>query len=702
MLPPLVRDRVSRRLDEASGVPVVLVWGIAGAGKSTAVRHWLATCPVRHAVLRLDERDDDPTRFWSRVGIALGAHAPTDGGALDRVDALLEALDQGEPGVLVLDDLHALSNPTLHESLGYFADRMPAHVQLVIASRSPLPATFARMASEGRVRTIGGAVLAFTPAEVAELLGRAVDDDLVRHVSASTGGWAIAVALARGAVEEHPDRAGHAADPVAGAVAQRDATAFLAREVTRALPDELRDAALDLAVLDELTPALVADVLGIDDPAHRLAMLADRGVLVEADGEFTMHPVVRDALRAHLDRRAPERARQLSLRASRFCEAHDVAAAISYALAAEDSERAAELIERHRTELQEVRYAVQLRWFMSLPESVVRTRSALRAHGVTVASYERRPDLVARWMRDRDSADARSTEDLGALTVHLIRVGDLPKLAEVAGRLHERIDDAHPLWRLSCGALTGALVATGNRERALAVISAMFRAVNAQPVQFLPLQSTGRAVGVVLLAESGRVEQARIALGMLREWVAEAASIDGYSDLGAVDWAASRLALAAGDRQAAASWRTVPAAEAAFGLPFLEAWLAIDFAEARLADADEDAARSSLHRAQSLLARFVDPAAFGDRLRAVGAPLGIAPFARTAAREPVVELSERELSVLQLLDSALSAREIAAHLFVSPNTLKSHVRAVYRKLGVNSRHSAVRAARECGLIHPVG
>jgi LuxR family maltose regulon positive regulatory protein len=230
----------------------------------------------------------------------------------------------------------------------------------------------------------------------------------------------------------------------------------------------------------------------------------------------------------------------------------------------------------------------------------------------------------------------------------------------------------------------------------------MFRPVNAQPVQFLPLQSTGRAVAVVLLAESGRVEQARIALGMLREWVAEAASIDGYSDLGAVDWAASRLALATGDRQAAASWRAVPAAEAAFGLPFLEAWLAIDFAQARRADADEDAARRSLHRAQLLLARFVDPAGFGDRLRAVGAPLGIAPFARVAVRESTMELSERELSVLQLLDSALSAREIAAHLFVSPNTLKTHVRAVYRKLGVNSRHSAVRAARERGLIHPVG
>jgi LuxR family maltose regulon positive regulatory protein len=61
-------------------------------------------------------------------------------------------------------------------------------------------------------------------------------------------------------------------------------------------------------------------------------------------------------------------------------------------------------------------------------------------------------------------------------------------------------------------------------------------------------------------------------------------------------------------------------------------------------------------------------------------------------------LSERELTVLSMLPSLLSLEDIARDLSVSVNTVKSHVRAVYRKLGVSSRRAAVLAAHEHGLI----
>jgi LuxR family maltose regulon positive regulatory protein len=61
-------------------------------------------------------------------------------------------------------------------------------------------------------------------------------------------------------------------------------------------------------------------------------------------------------------------------------------------------------------------------------------------------------------------------------------------------------------------------------------------------------------------------------------------------------------------------------------------------------------------------------------------------------------LSAREVTVLRYLCSHLTYQEIAAALFVSVNTLKSHVRAVYRKLGVASRADAVDTGRRLGLI----
>ena len=61
-------------------------------------------------------------------------------------------------------------------------------------------------------------------------------------------------------------------------------------------------------------------------------------------------------------------------------------------------------------------------------------------------------------------------------------------------------------------------------------------------------------------------------------------------------------------------------------------------------------------------------------------------------------LTTAELRVLQFLPSHLSFPEVAEQLCVSPNTVKSHARAVYRKLNATSRAEAVDRARECGLL----
>ena len=62
------------------------------------------------------------------------------------------------------------------------------------------------------------------------------------------------------------------------------------------------------------------------------------------------------------------------------------------------------------------------------------------------------------------------------------------------------------------------------------------------------------------------------------------------------------------------------------------------------------------------------------------------------------DLSSRELTVLELLSSRLITQEIAGTLFISPNTLKSHVKSIYRKLDVTSRADAVREGHARGLL----
>jgi LuxR family maltose regulon positive regulatory protein len=61
-------------------------------------------------------------------------------------------------------------------------------------------------------------------------------------------------------------------------------------------------------------------------------------------------------------------------------------------------------------------------------------------------------------------------------------------------------------------------------------------------------------------------------------------------------------------------------------------------------------------------------------------------------------LSERELEVLRLLTTSLSSTEIAQELFISVNTVRSHIKSIYGKLNVHRRRDAVQRARELGLL----
>jgi len=78
---------------------------------------------------------------------------------------------------------------------------------------------------------------------------------------------------------------------------------------------------------------------------------------------------------------------------------------------------------------------------------------------------------------------------------------------------------------------------------------------------------------------------------------------------------------------------------------------------------------------------------------------GAAPSRGPGWAAPLTEpLSHRELQVLRLLDGALTGPEIARELFVSHNTLRSHTKHIFTKLGVNSRPAAVSRAKERGLL----
>ena len=80
--------------------------------------------------------------------------------------------------------------------------------------------------------------------------------------------------------------------------------------------------------------------------------------------------------------------------------------------------------------------------------------------------------------------------------------------------------------------------------------------------------------------------------------------------------------------------------------------------------------------------------------------LGVASTAPVSV-QLLDQLSDRELDVLRYLDSDLGGPEIARELSVSVNTVRTHTRHIYAKLGATNRREAVRAAVRLGLLRPV-
>ena len=177
------RPRVRRALDAGREASLTLVAAPAGYGKTTAVRDWCASLDAALAWVVLDAGDNDPALLWRYVATAVDRVRPGLGrGALRRlgvagspveaaVDELLNGVAAlGTELVIVLDDLHAVTSQECLASIDYALAHLPPNTHVVLVTRVDPALRLARLRAAGDLAEVRAADLAFTTAEAHELL----------------------------------------------------------------------------------------------------------------------------------------------------------------------------------------------------------------------------------------------------------------------------------------------------------------------------------------------------------------------------------------------------------------------------------------------------------------------------------------------------------------------------------------------------
>lgn len=333
-LPPahVPRARLVEELSDNDDLPLVLVTGPAGSGKSTAVAEWLAGTDEPVAWLGFADSAAD---LWDRLvpcldtlGLDLDVPQPPEPGLLlgrPVLEALAEAVGEFPRRATVVLDGYELTSPELAEELGALLDGAAGRLRLVITARTDPVFALHRYRLDSRVVELRAQSLAFTDEEAAELLagaGVTLSPESIHQLNARLRGWAAGLRFAARALAraDHPEEA-------LGRVVERDVdlNEYLVREVLQSQSPGHRALLLHTSVPETLYPGLVDELAGPGSARDLVALARSNAFLVEvpdAPGVLRYSPFFRELLRAQLAYEDTDEWVFLHRRAARWLRAH--------------------------------------------------------------------------------------------------------------------------------------------------------------------------------------------------------------------------------------------------------------------------------------------------------------------------------------------------------------------------------------------
>ncbi len=713
------RTRLLGRLASHRGP--VLVVAPPGFGKSTLLGQWRQATELPLAWVSLDGADNDPMLFWNYVVAALQAIEPAVPltppagplGERDFVDAVVprllnELASLGSDVVLVLDDYHAITSPACHRSVELFLTREPANVRIVVASRVDPPFPLGTLRARGELLELREADLAFTSQETRRFLNDALELGLSARAAATlhdhAEGWPAGLYLAYLSLRDEADRE-RAVASFGGST--RQVSDYLTEVAFDALAPAARDFLVETSILERMSGPLCDATTGRSDSADLLVKLEHANLFLTALDDqrewYRYHHLFADLLRAELHRRPPERRCELHRCAFAWlANAGHVGEAIHHAVEASEIETAARLVaENYLSTIEWGGYATVAAWLEAFPRRVVVSDARLSVVEAWVASFQRRRDDAQLALQNAIDAGYEGPLPDGASSIEataaLLRAGfpwgNVGETLTAARRAFALEGHRESMWRVTVHVQLGwALALAGRPDEARPLLE---RGAILAPRTEQWLNAVGADCLLAYLdLEAGEVPSAerwaRRAVGVLES--------HGLADTATGGWAAATLGVVlarGGDHEEGERLLRLGIGRMrAVSEPLLVIQVLLGLTAVLGDRGASEEARRALGEAKDLIDACADPGVLADRWEEVSRGLA----ARTRSIVDGSELTKREIEILRMLPMRLSQREIGRRLFVSYNTVHSHIRSIYRKLGVSSRVDAVARAHEQGLL----
>jgi LuxR family maltose regulon positive regulatory protein len=394
------RPRLMERLQAILTSRLTLVSAPAGFGKTTLVSEWVAGCKRPVAWLSLDEGDNDPTCCLTYLVAALQTVVPKIG---ERVLAILDATHSQAPPfellltsllneisttqgdfVLVLDDYHVIDSKPAEGALTFIVEHLPPQLHLVIATREDPPLPLARLRARGQLTELRAADLHFTPAEATDFLNQVMGLNLsaedIAALETRTEGWIAGLQLAALSIQGREDIPSFIQ---AFTGSHHFVLDYLVEEVLQRQSERIRSFLLQTAILDRFCTPLCNAVADREDGKEMLDVLERSNLfLIPLDDKrqwYRYHRLFADVLQTHLMEAQPDRVAALHQRASAWYQQNGLPSdAIRHALAAEDFERAAGMIELAWSAMDlSYQSSTWLAWVKELPDVLIRARPVL-------------------------------------------------------------------------------------------------------------------------------------------------------------------------------------------------------------------------------------------------------------------------------------------------------------------------------------